>query len=347
MIRPLPPVEKVAGGVWSIPVPVPDNPIGWTQVYLLETEAGPHLVDTGWNAEVAWDALVAGVAAAGSSLAAVEGVIVTHHHPDHLGLAGRVRDLSGCWVGMHAADTALVIRHRAYLQDDPEVLHAETRQLLIDADASPCEVDELVGAARDLKMPLPPLPDRAVCDGDMDLLPGRRLRVLHTPGHSPGHLCLYLEDADLLLTGDHLLSTISSHVGLYGFEDDLADPLLDYLTSLRLLQDLTPTEVLPAHRGRFTAVRPRVEELVSHHEERLAELMEGLAGGPLTPWQLCRVMTWNRPWEEIPVFMRRAALAEVLAHVRYLERQALVSVESGTPTLVRLIGVPSAAPRVG
>ena len=180
------------------------------------------------------------------------------------------------------------------------------------------------------------MPDRSVVDGQVDLLPDRRLRALHTPGHSPGHLCLYLEDEDVLLTGDHLLSTITSHVGLYGFEDPAADPLLDYLTSLRKLQGREPAEILPAHRGRFHGVDDRVEALVGHHEERLAEMKEALALGPLTPWQLCHQMTWNRAWEQIPVLMRRAALAEVFAHVRYLEKEGLVVVEPGTPTQVRL-----------
>lgn len=340
-MRPLPPVEKVTGGVWSVPVVVPDNPIGWTQVYVLESSAGPFLVDTGWNAEPAWDGLLAGLVECGTSVEEVQGVLITHHHPDHLGLAGRVREASGCWVGMHAADTALVERHRELLLDDPEVMHAETERLLMEADATRCEIDEIVGAARSLAMPLPPLPDRDV--GTSALRLGDRVvQAIHTPGHSPGHLCLYLEDVDLLLTGDHLLSTISSHVGLYGFEDASADPLGDYLASLRLLQDREPAEILPAHRGRFHGVRERVSVLIEHHDERLAELTAALADGPLTPWQLCHEMTWNRPWAEIPVLMRRAAVAEVLAHVRRLELEGLVAVDPapagspGAPTLVRL-----------
>jgi glyoxylase-like metal-dependent hydrolase (beta-lactamase superfamily II) len=332
-MRPLPPVEKVAGGIWSVPVVVPDNPIGWTQVYVLETSAGPFLVDTGWDAPQAWEGLTAGLAAAGTGVEQVQGVVITHHHPDHLGLAGRVREASGCWVGMHAADTALVERHRELLLDDPEVMHAETERLLREADAGPCETDEIVGAARSFVVPVPALPDRAL-DSGVIAMGDRAVRLLHTPGHTPGHLCLVVDDR--LLTGDHLLSTITSHVGLYGFEGPEADPLGDYLASLRLLTGSEPAEVLPAHRGRFTGVRDRVEVLEAHHADRLAELKEALADGPMTPWQLCHRMTWNRPWDQIPVLMRRAALGEVLAHVRRLERAGLVVVDPGSPTRVRL-----------
>jgi glyoxylase-like metal-dependent hydrolase (beta-lactamase superfamily II) len=332
-VRPLPPVEQVAGGLWAVPVVVPDNPIGWTQTYLIETAGGPYLVDTGWDAPEAWEALCSGLVTAGTRVEDVQGVVITHHHPDHLGLAGRVREASGCWVGLHPADTELVRRHRELLLDDPEVMHADTERRLLEADASRCEVDEIIGAARSFVMPPPPLPDRELEDGVL-VLGDRSVRLLHTPGHTPGHLCLVVDDR--LLTGDHLLSTITSHVGLYGFESEEADPLTDYLTSLRLLTGNEPVEVLPAHRGRFAGVDERVLVLEAHHDERLAELKELLADGPQTPWQLCRQMTWNRSWDEIPILMRRAALAEVLAHVRRLERAGLVVVEPGTPVTVRL-----------
>jgi glyoxylase-like metal-dependent hydrolase (beta-lactamase superfamily II) len=333
-MRPLPPVEQVTGGVWSVPVVVPDNPIGWTQAYVLESSAGPFLVDTGWNAPAAWDGLRAGLVAAGTSVEEVQGVVITHHHPDHLGLAGLVREASGCWVGMHAADTDLVTRHRELLEDDPEVMHAGTQRLLLEAGAGSCEAAE-VDAARALSFPLPVLPDRDVDTGVLQL-GDRAVRLIHTPGHTPGHLCLYLDDVDLLLTGDHLLSTITSHVGLYGFESAEADPLGDYLASLHRLEGREPAQVLPAHRGRFHGVSDRVEVLVAHHDERLAELKEALAAGPCTPWQLCHAMTWNRPWPEIPVLMRRAALAEVMAHVRHLEHEGLAVVDPGPPVVVRL-----------
>lgn len=321
-----------------MPTVVPDNPIGWTQAYVLESDDGPYLVDTGWNDDRAWADLVGGLEACGTSVAEVQGVIVTHQHPDHLGLAGRVRDASGAWVGLHDADTALVEKHRDYLMDDPEVMHAETVELLRAADAGPCDIDEMMLTARSLRLPVPVLPDRSLDTSVLDL-GGRRVELLHTPGHTPGSLCLRVDDR--LLTGDHLLRTISSHVGLYGFEGPERDPLGDFFDSLGLLTGAEPVEVLPAHRGRFTGVDARVAELLGHHADRLAEIQAALADGPVTPWALCRAMTWNRPWDELPRMMLRAALAETMAHVRYLERQGLVEVVAGRPTAVRL--APAAA----
>ncbi len=101
------------GGVRSIRVPIPDNPLGYTLVYVVDTDRGPVLVDTGWDDPDSWDALVAGLDACGTGVAEVAGVVVTHHHPDHHGLCGRVREASGAWVAMHAADAAIVRRTRA------------------------------------------------------------------------------------------------------------------------------------------------------------------------------------------------------------------------------------------
>ncbi|MCU1593823.1 MAG: putative metal dependent hydrolase [Frankiales bacterium] len=328
-----PPVELVAPGIWMVPTVVPDNPIGWTQTYLIESSDGPYLVDTGWNHDLAWADLMAGLVTCGTSVEEVRGVIVTHHHPDHLGLVGRVREASGCWVGMHDADTSLVKQHREILLDDPSVLAAETITLLQEADAGPCEIDEMMDAHQAFRMEVPELPDRHL--GTQTLQLGdRRVDLQHTPGHTPGHLCLRIDGR--LLTGDHLLKTISSHVGLYGFEADDKDPLGDYFSSLRLLTGAEPVEVLPAHRGRFTGVDARVAELLEHHADRLAEIRTALASGPLAPWALCRAMTWNRPWDELPRGMLRAALAEAMAHVRLLERSGDVVVVRGTPTQVRL-----------
>src|SRR5438874_12230867 len=89
-LAPLPPVERLRPGLWSVPVPIPSNSLRYVFVYVFETDAGPYLVDTGWNTDDAWAALTDGLAQVGTDVASVQGVLVTHIHPDHYGLAGRV-----------------------------------------------------------------------------------------------------------------------------------------------------------------------------------------------------------------------------------------------------------------
>src|SRR4029453_10067098 len=99
-----PPVEQVRPGLWSIPVPLPLVNLRYVLVYAFELPDGIGLVDAGWDSADAWDALVAGRGARGAAVADVRGVLVTHVHPDHHGLAARLRDTSGAWVGMHPAE---------------------------------------------------------------------------------------------------------------------------------------------------------------------------------------------------------------------------------------------------
>src|ERR1700691_3122460 len=106
--RVLPPVEKVGAGRWSVPTPFPNSPLRYVLAYLLESPRGPVLIDTGWPSDEAWDGLVAGVAATGHQIADIAAVLVTHFHADHFGLAHRVREASGAWVGMHPADAAIL-----------------------------------------------------------------------------------------------------------------------------------------------------------------------------------------------------------------------------------------------
>src|SRR3954465_1351819 len=108
ILSPLPPVERVRPGLWSIPVPLPNNSLRYVFVYVFETDRGPYIVDAGWNTDDAYAALDAGLTHIGAGIGEVQGVLVTHIHPDHYGLAGRVREASGAWVALHPADAALI-----------------------------------------------------------------------------------------------------------------------------------------------------------------------------------------------------------------------------------------------
>src|SRR5215472_16854837 len=107
-LSPLPPVERVRPGLWSVPVPIPSNSLRYVFVYVFETDAGPFIVDAGWNTDDAFAALSDGLTQAGADITDVQGVLVTHIHPDHYGLAGRVREVSGAWIALHPADAALI-----------------------------------------------------------------------------------------------------------------------------------------------------------------------------------------------------------------------------------------------
>ena len=332
---PEPQVEKLPSGIWSIPVPIPDNPLGYTLVHLLDSDAGPVLVDAGWDDPATLEALEDGLAVAGTRLSEVHAIVVTHHHPDHHGLAGRVREASGCWVGLHREDAVLVRRHRQMLDDPEQAWLDQLSEALHAAGAPADEVEALLAHRPDVEQQPPALPDRELEDGTVVDLGDRRLEAVWTPGHSPGHTCFWLGDAQQLLAGDHLLPSITPHVGLY--EPDVqVDPLGAFLDSLDRIDALAPAEVLPAHQYRFDRVHERIEELRAHHRDRVDELLAVLdVESPTSLWDLAAAMTWNRPWEQIPVMMRRVAMSEALAHVRHLVHRGLAEPVAGTATAYR------------
>ncbi|SDJ67204.1 Glyoxylase, beta-lactamase superfamily II [Nonomuraea maritima] len=306
--------HDLGGGVWSVPVPIPGNPLGYTLVYAVESPQGPVLVDAGWNHPDAWDALSGGLRSLGFDVSWVRGVVVTHFHPDHAGLAGQVRDASGAWIAMHENDAELVRLMSEYAARDHDDFQTD---MLRRAGAGPAEAGQATGAR-----PAPPAtPDRVLRDGDLVDLPGRKLRAVHTPGHTPGHICLHLEDADRLFTGDHVLPGITPHIGIYPFDRDDVDPLGDFLASLDRIGELGSIEALPAHEWIFQDVATRAAEIRHHHEDKLEHLHALLAerAEPLTIWEAAAMMTWNRPWDDLSPMLRGMAAGEAAAHLRALE----------------------------
>jgi glyoxylase-like metal-dependent hydrolase (beta-lactamase superfamily II) len=327
VVSPLPPVERVRPGVWSIPVPLPNSSLRYVLVYVFETDRGPYLVDAGWNTEEAYQALSNGLEALGTSISSVQGVLVTHIHPDHYGLAGRVRDVSGAWVALHPADAQLI--HDRY--DAPEHLLELVGDQLRRFGAPVAEVRPLQEAAMPVRSLVDPvLPDVLLDDGTRPEIPGWHLTAIWTPGHSPGHLCFYEHAGNLLLSGDHVLPRITPNIPFHPQAGP--DPLGDFLASLEKLRTIDPGEVLPAHEHRFVGLHARLDELIAHHDQRFAEVLAAIDDGVVVAWDIASRMRWSRPWDRIEGFMRRAAVGEAVAHLVRLVKVGLLVEVPGEPS---------------
>jgi glyoxylase-like metal-dependent hydrolase (beta-lactamase superfamily II) len=326
--RPMPTVESVGSGVWSIPVPIPHSSLRYTLCYLLACQDGFVMVDPGWPSDAGFDALSDAVASIGAELADVVGIAVTHAHSDHHGLSERVRNASGAWIAMHK------------LERDALPARRGTRQSRSEADSSWLERSGV--PASDLPAVAMPEarirllfdlvePDIVVEDGEWLPIVGRRLNVVGTPGHTPGHMCLYDEESRSLLAGDHVLPRITPNVGHSG-QSDLPE-LENFLHSLKTVAAFDGAQVLPAHEYRFDRLSARLRAIRDHHVRRCEEiitLMEGV--GQTTVWDLARRLTWARPWSESTGWIRRGALAETEAHLRYLRDGNRVRAVPGKPT---------------
>jgi glyoxylase-like metal-dependent hydrolase (beta-lactamase superfamily II) len=319
--RVLPKVEQVRTDLWSIPVPMPANPLRYVLVYALASDSGITLIDAGWDSNESWDFLCNGLASFGASITDVRGTLVTHLHLDHIGLAQRVREASGAWVALHPAD------YDAMMQPDYRDPHL--------ADAADLEFLLLLGAPLDEAIALNStrpdpdprstyaIPDRLIVDGENVAVPGWSLLAVHTPGHTPGHLCFFDEETKLLFAGDHVLPRISPNIS--AVRDVKVNALDSYLRSLDKICDFDADEVLPAHEWRFRGLEDRAHQLQDHHAKRLAELYNVCLRHPgSVAWELAAELTWSRPWDQNLGFVRISAVRETLAHIIELQRRQLI-----------------------
>lgn len=324
--RELPPVEQVTGGVWSVPVPIPDNPLRYVLSYLIEHRSGFVMVDPGWDHPESWDALRAGLDACGIPMTAVTAIVLTHVHPDHHGLSAAVREQSGAWIGMHAREDAWLGRRFTARGGRAREWAAYLRW----CGAPAAHIEEVTVSYRNADGRRRPMAraDRALEHGDLIDAPGLTLRAVWTPGHSPGHLCFRDETHDLMLTGDHVLPRITPNVSAYDMD---SQPLQEYLRSLDALRGVQPGEVLPAHEYRFRDLDTRLDALGEHHAQRLGEVRQVLAASPdgLSTWRVAEQVTWSRGWDQLSGFPRQAALGEVLAHLRHLQAEGIATCLQG------------------
>lgn len=319
--RVLPPVEKLRSDLWSIPVPIPNNPLRYVSVYVLAGENGLTLIDAGWESEQSWTALTDGLKHIGASITDVHGCLVTHQHFDHIGLAQRVREESGAWIAVHPADRDAIVdpQRRA-----PDKAAAADRRWMMRLGASEDEATRLSDHGQRDAWARIAVPDRLIEDGQRLVVPGWSLRAVHTPGHTPGHLCFVADDIGLLFAGDHVLPRISPNIS--ADRDPEVDALADFLRSLEKIAGEEATEVLPAHEWRFAGLPQRVRQLLEHHEARLSELLHAVREHPgETPWQLAGRLTWSRPWDQYDGHLRYMAVSETAAHIVHLWRRGLVT----------------------
>ncbi|MHB8263937.1 MAG: MBL fold metallo-hydrolase [Acidimicrobiales bacterium] len=323
----MPPVEDLGSGLWSIPVPLPDNPLRYVLVYALELDEKLAIVDAGWNTEDAWETLTAGLESIGASVRDVRAVLVTHIHPDHYGLAGRVKEESGAWIALHPADAALIPNRYA----DPKELLDTMQAMLKDAGVPGESLEEFTMASMAIRQFVSTVePDVLLEDGDMVQLPGVDLKALWTPGHSPGHLCFYSKKRRILLAGDHVLPHITPGVTVH--TQQALNPLGDYMASLSKIRNLAVDEVMPAHEYRFTPLAARVDELLDHHENRLKEVKWVIGAMPgSTAWDVTHRLHWAHPLNELPLYMRRAAVGEAMAHIVVLETRREITRRGSQP----------------
>ena len=307
--------REPAPGVFRLVLPLPWPGLDRVNAYLLEGAEGCTLIDAGMflpdDEHEGWADIEAAFAACGHAPSDVSRLIITHTHIDHYGMVGRFVDATGCELWAHpAADRDIT------LYQDPEERVRRLRELFTDHGVSAGELDELT-QFEDWRrfVSNEVLPTRHVDEGDTVVVGDRAWEVVYTPGHSQNHICLWSATDRLLISGDHLLPTITPHIDYERHGDK--DPLGDFMESLAKVEKLDPAITLPGHGGPFEEGSERARIVARHHDRRLGSILQVVRREGHTAEEITQEIFGTT----LLNFQKRLALGEALAHIRYLSRR--------------------------
>ena len=307
--------EELAPNLWRIPIPLPAIPggehLGFCNAYLIGGEPWV-LVDTGMTTDEAVAALDAGLEEAGVPLEAIDSVLITHHHPDHYGMSRPIRERSNAKVMIHRRDIEMIFAGMGGGPDMKDFFYWHGGPKL-EGNSSP----PILGAPEYQ----PAAPDAYLTDDQVFEFEGRKMRVLHTPGHSPGHCCFALHTEEIVLTGDHILPRITPHVGYFPGGDE--NPLGNFLDSLRKVGECSFRLALPAHGDPFLDPASHVSRIVAHHEFRLKACVDALGKEAKTAAEIIPEIFGS----DLPGFHWFAAFFEALSHLVHAEFEGLIKQE--------------------
>jgi len=308
-------MKEVIPGIYQLQLPMLNTSLGHVNAYLVQGSNGYLLIDTGWNTDESFDSLERQLAEIGISFEDVSQILITHIHPDHYGLAGKLKQLSRAKIALHYVEKDSI--ESRYISID-KLLQQIAQWLHINGVPAK-ELHELQTASVGvIKFVATTLPDVILRGGETISNGTFSFQVLWTPGHSPGHISLYEPSQKILISGDYILPTITPHIGLY--PQSSINPLDDYLKSLNAIKQLEVNLILPGHEHPFINLQQRIDELIRHHEQRNSEILETIKVKPKTAYQIATEMTWmsdigGASWQKLAPWDKRMAVMETLAHL--------------------------------
>jgi glyoxylase-like metal-dependent hydrolase (beta-lactamase superfamily II) len=310
------PVQAVNDRITQVKVPLP-FPLRWINSYVVRGANGYTIIDPGLHTEDAVRLWEQAMKELGFEYEDVEKIVLTHHHPDHYGLAGSFQQRSGKHPPVYMSQKGKELADLLWGSEEPTmttsmpadfIAHGMDRQT---ADEMVVHMDSFIPLVS-------PQPEVTYMEEDAPFALGDRwYRPIHTPGHAEGHLCFLDESNGEMFCGDHVLPQITPNVSYIPGGDP--NPLSSFLSSLELAARLPVSMAMPGHRDPFTGFVERARDIIQHHEVRLAQIADGLKK-PATAYQVCRHLFGDR----LSIHQLRFAMGETIAHMIYLEQQGRV-----------------------
>jgi glyoxylase-like metal-dependent hydrolase (beta-lactamase superfamily II) len=314
-------VDIADGLLWAqLPLPFA---LDHVNIYFLEDDGGFAAVDTGIGDEKtkqAWRVLLDGPLRGKD----ITRLILTHHHPDHMGLAGWLVEQLG--VPIHMTETEFLfaqhLGHNAQAVDVEGYRDFYRRHGMEERYA-----DVIVNQGHQYKRMITGLPwnYRQLNDGEVLSIGGRMVEILTGGGHSSNQAMLFSRDEGIFLSADQVLPKITPNIGVLAISPE-ADPLGLYLRSLSRIREQIPNDVLvlPGHKQPFTELYRRIDELENHHEVRCRVVEKACREQPLSAAEV-RPLLFNR---DLDPHTLSFAFSETLAHMNMMAREGRIAWES-------------------
>ena len=298
--------------IYKIPVTLPNNPLKILNSYVIRTPDENLVIDTGFNQPECLEALTAGLKELSIDMDHTT-LFLTHLHSDHVGLTNDI-----------ITDKTRVLMSDVdynYLKNEHDGAFWPWMEEKFYHEGLSRDLIELQRKVNPARAFAPKYLFRAetVSDHECFSIGGHILECLWTPGHTPGHMCLYLKKEKILFSGDHILFDITPNITMWrGIDDALGN----YLESLRKIQSLDIHLTLPGHRGNDMDVYERIHQIQQHHDQRIRQTLSIIQKNPgLNACQIGAQMTWSmrgKNWDEFPIQQKWFAIGETISHLDYL-----------------------------
>lgn len=303
--------QEVAPNIYTFKISLLNNPLKWLNCYVVKGGDRNILIDTGFNHPKCLAELKAGIKELGLTPENTD-VIMTHMHSDHTGNAASLQAL-GYRLYMTEVDYNWLLNPK------------KPRDMLV--EGMPEEyMDDANRTNAALAYTSGPFTCEFISDGDVFKVGEYEFEVIATPGHSNGNICLYAKKQKIMFTGDHVLFDITPNICSNG---PGSDTLGDYIVSLKKIRGFDVELALPAHRNvSGMTIYERIDQLIEHHESRLAEVESILHGLDFpTAYEVAGKMHWDiraRDWDTFPVGQKWFAVSEAIAHLNRFIREGMV-----------------------
>lgn len=303
-------LQELSRDIFLIDIPLPRNPLKNLNSYFIRGGERNLLIDTGFNNDICYEALMSGLEFLGAGLDNTD-VFLTHLHADHSGLSARVKtEGNQVYMGYKDLERLRAVLRGAAWNAEALLPHGfSEEEVRLNLEQNPGAIYNTASTQG-----ITPVEDGA------EFEVGRYcLRAIETPGHTPGHMCLYDEGRRVLFCGDHLLYGITPNITSW---NGVGNSLGDYLDSLQTVLKLNVDYAFAAHRKPLGDHRARIARLTKHHRARLEEALRVVQREPgLTAYQVASRMSWAiraKSWGDFPVSQRVFATGEAASHLDYL-----------------------------